>query len=74
VAQISILEAIRVPLDKDEGVVKAYYTAAVRKHRLSFQREVEDQGSGRFTLHPFSVDRSSFDAPPTIDTAISNGP
>jgi hypothetical protein len=49
-----------VPLDKDEGFVKAQKCCAVREHRFSFQREaplffpereVEDQSSGRFTLH-----------------------
>jgi hypothetical protein len=28
----------RVPLDKEEGVVKAQKSCALREHRLSFQR------------------------------------
>ena len=40
----------RVPLDKDEGCVKTKRAVAVREHRSSSQR-VEDQSSGRLTLH-----------------------
>jgi len=32
------LSTIWVPLDKDEGFVKAQISCALREHRLSFQR------------------------------------
>ncbi len=51
-------------LDKDKGFVKAQIACAVRLHRMNC-REVEDQSSGRFTLHRQTVGY----APPTIDTA-----
>ena len=51
-------------LDKDEGFVKAQSSCAVRLHRMNC-REVEDQSSGRFTLHRQTVGYAS----PTIDTA-----
>ena len=59
----------RVPLDKDEGFVKAQSSCAVRLHRMNC-REVEDQSSGRFTLHHQTVGY----APPTIDTATDCWP
>ena len=56
-------------IDKDEGFVKAQSSCAVRLHRMNC-REVEDQSSGRFTLHHQTVGY----APPTIDTAINHRP
>jgi len=56
-----------VPIDKDEGFVKAHQTLAVLEHRLSC-REVEDQISVRFTLHHLFGERRN--APRTIDMAI----
>ena len=41
VARVSMIlnsEKTWVPLDKDEGFVKAQLSCAVREHRLSFQR------------------------------------
>jgi hypothetical protein len=59
-----------VPLDKDEGIVKPHFTEAVRERRLSSpEKGLRTKSSGRFTLHPYSVDRFFLIAPPTIDTA-----
>jgi hypothetical protein len=56
-----------VPLDKGEGIVKAYFTEAVCEHRVCFpERGLRTKCSGRFTLHHHTL---GFRRPPTIDTA-----
>jgi len=60
-----------VPLDKDEGFVKAHQTLAVREHRSFLPERLRTktlEDSRCITI------RGRFFAPPTIDTAINNRP